>query len=336
MSNFEYYVDFLSMEQVNCTTGTWRQVRREPPLPKQAATKDVRMRHEAAGPPPPGAEVTVIDDDTPTENPASSASATARAKACNASGVRENSSKRPSAASDFPPSQVPRHRDVTRQIPVEKVRQCEKAVCRIQGPGLTGTGFLVSFPDGNHALSGIARKLVMSNQHVLKDAGIARSFECVFADCRIRLDPSAYFKASADHDFAICALEALEPQHEVYQLKPIALKGTDPPLKQGEVVHLFTFSGGRPKQQVSGTVTAMDTQNLWHNASTSGGSSGSPILDNVYTLVAIHKWGAYNANGGTRISTIRSFLDSPSGGPSKLEGDAALQEATRRSVIDLT
>jgi hypothetical protein len=230
-----------------------------------------------------------------------------------------------------------------------------------------GTGFMVS------------PQLLMTNNHVLEDASIAGNCKVEFdfqegPDGKLRtstfmeLDPAAFFVTDKALDFSLVALKG--------ELGPIAkmgfngLSAEEGKVIVGEYVSIIQHPSGERKQLALRENQIVDVlENFLHyKTDTSPGSSGSPVFNDQWEVVALHHSGvprkdasgrilardgkvwtaamgemaiAWVANEGVRISRILKHLQSLSlsGLPATLRkqlldagkgwrGDVALAETT--------
>ncbi|MCK6211599.1 DNA/RNA non-specific endonuclease [Georgenia sp. EYE_87] len=181
-----------------------------------------------------------------------------------------------------------------------------------------GTGFLVS------------PALLLTNHHVLPDADAARTgvVEFNYQDGVdglplpteiLPFDPEAFFLADRDLDFALVAVDA--PPEVLARFgynKLIAAQGT---VIIGESVTIVQHPGGRRKQIVLRENRLIDIPELvlHYSADTEPGSSGSPVFNDQWEVVALHHASvrtpqhvpAYTfLNEGIRISRILRCLES--------------------------
>ena len=181
-----------------------------------------------------------------------------------------------------------------------------------------GTGFLVS------------PALLLTNHHVLPDADAARTSVVEF-DYQdgvdglplpteiLPFDPEAFFIADRDLDFALVAVDA--PPQVLARFgynRLIAAQGT---VIIGESVTIVQHPGGRRKQIVLRENRLIDIPELvlHYSADTEPGSSGSPVFNDQWEVVALHHASvrtpqhlpAYTfLNEGIRISRILRCLES--------------------------
>ncbi|GAA4287651.1 DNA/RNA non-specific endonuclease [Georgenia daeguensis] len=181
-----------------------------------------------------------------------------------------------------------------------------------------GTGFLVS------------PALLLTNHHVLPDADAARTsvVEFNYQDGIdglplpteiLPFDPEAFFLADRDLDFALVAVDA--PSEVLARFgynKLIAAQGT---VIIGESVTIVQHPGGRRKQIVLRENRLIDIPELvlHYSADTEPGSSGSPVFNDQWEVVALHHAsvrtpqhlpGYTFLNEGIRISRILRCLES--------------------------
>ena len=192
-----------------------------------------------------------------------------------------------------------------------------KAVCRIQIRTVTGardgyaTGFLV------------APGLLLTNRHVLTNAAVARSslaeFNCSLDHNMVELPsrlfqllPQQLFFSDPDLDFAFVAvaLHATDgtPLREFGYLPLIPSSGK---AVDGEAVSIIQHPKGEPKQIVlreNHVVTLPEDQApgrfrdfIHYTADTERGSSGAPVFNDQWQVVALHHMSIAQRNETGRI-----------------------------------
>lgn len=201
-----------------------------------------------------------------------------------------------------------------------------KAVCRIEvrdriGRVLGhGTGFLVS------------PCLLITNNHVLENEDAALFSLAQFnyeldLDLRerqavnFRFDPGRFFMTDTKLDFTLVALEVKSSDGS-----PLSEFGFLPLLRPtgkalvGEYVSIIQHPGGAPKAITirENKITDVVDDYIQYSADTMEGSSGSPVFNDEWIVVALHHAGVpdpkgsgqYIANEGIRISSIVDFVRS--------------------------
>ncbi len=214
---------------------------------------------------------------------------------------------------------------------LERGAAAARAICRIamrddlgRAQGF-GTGFLV------------APGLLLTNNHVLPEAGWAgRSFaEFDFAlDSGDRplpvklfdldpLDPSGFFFTDVPLDFT---LVAVKPQAQ--QGGPLAAQGHLPLIAQvgkvveGEWLTIIQHPNGELKKLCvrENRFLKRTDDVLWYSTDTMGGSSGSPVFNNDWQVVALHHSGVPETTADGKILTTRgSIFDSAIDGESDIK-----------------
>lgn len=185
---------------------------------------------------------------------------------------------------------------------LEKALTASKAVCRIVlANGVKGTGFLSK--DG----------YLFTNQHVIKTAADVKGARAEFnyevgPDGNIRpltyyeLDATGFIASPPDQlDFARVKLVD-NPNNSYKQwggldIAPDALPSV------GDPVTIIQHPGGLDKRIAlrANEVLQLSNQHIHYTTDTEGGSSGSPVFNNFWQVVAIHHAGkAVNVNGSTR------------------------------------
>ena len=187
-----------------------------------------------------------------------------------------------------------------------------RAVGRIALPVINGTrlgtGFMVS------------PRIMMTNNHVLGDiseAGNAR-LEFDFYEredgttgpvIRFSLEPDLFFITDAPLDFTLVAVEATGADGANVSARGwFPLIGPSGKAVVGERVSIIQHPNGDPQKVTlhDNKVVDVDSENdfLNYETDTMGGSSGSPVLNINWDLVALHHAAVGNSNEGIRISSI--------------------------------
>lgn len=179
------------------------------------------------------------------------------------------------------------------------------SVCRVNLPGGSGTGFLIG--TGN---------FIMTNNHVIAGKDEARDaiaefrFEEGGASLMVNLDPDRFFVTSKELDFTIvgCDDEGLD------DFDPIPLLRNPSTVTRGEKVNIIQHPRGRPKEVAlhNNNVLRVKDKVVWYETDTEPGSSGSPVFNNTWDLVALHHAGwvenGVTTNEGVRMAAIVSHL----------------------------
>ena len=183
------------------------------------------------------------------------------------------------------------------------------AVVMLEAPnGSTATGFFV------------APNLVMTNRHVLLDRYRAAAFRARLdydrSDSpvvRCRLAPERFFKANADLDYAIVAVEC--PPARAFVSLAAAGK-----LRKGDSVLIVQYPNGGPRKVGidDNEIRRVDERHVYYLTDTTEGSSGSPVFDRAMRIVALHHTGGvpqmsqygveYVENIGVRIDLVASLV----------------------------
>lgn len=198
---------------------------------------------------------------------------------------------------------------------VLKIERADRAV---------GTGFLVA-PD-----------ILLTNHHVLPDARTAAhaharaNYEAeppadpAGRPLCVPLDPGTLFVTNADLDFTFCGVTGLD------DLGSIAVDRDSLIIMPSEYVNIIQHPRGRPKEVAlqDSRVVKVDNVVVQYSCDTEPGSSGSPVFNNQWRLVALHHAsvatgpgqggrtvagaapGARFLNEGIRLSAIAIWLES--------------------------
>ena len=173
--------------------------------------------------------------------------------------------------------------------------QAARAVALVEGRGFGGTGFLV------------APWLLMTNNHVLPTADVAAAVKVRFGyqeeptgavpeTPRLVLDPDRFFVTSPveELDYTVVAVGALpgspDPPGTVFGTLP--LYGAIGKILEGEPVNIVQHPGGRAKEiafRDNRLLSLVDAGVMTYSTDTDVGSSGSPVLNDQWELVGLHR-----------------------------------------------
>jgi V8-like Glu-specific endopeptidase len=204
--------------------------------------------------------------------------------------------------------------DASNLLPFRFLRDGDRlgrAVVKIQrADGASGTGFLVA-PD-----------ILLTNHHVLPDEATASTSRALAnyekpppGDSRgrstvVRLEPRDFFVSNAELDFAFCGVHGLDFLGTV-PLDRNSLSGL-----QADYVNIIQHPRGRPKEIAlqDNRVIRSDNIVIHYSCDTEPGSSGSPVFNNQWDLVALHHASvsanlAEGSDRGSDDASSRRFLN---------------------------
>lgn len=176
------------------------------------------------------------------------------------------------------------------------------SVARIKrSDGLLGTGFLTN------------DSLLVTNNHVLENERIAKSAIAQFGyqqsatgldmqSTDLELDPDSGFATSEGDDWSLVRVEG-DPN-----AKWGALELQEGGTKQFDRVNIIQHPGGGPKQIAlyHNVVAYADDKRIQYLTDTLPGSSGSPVFDSDWNLVALHHSGGWIKEPGTKSQVYRN------------------------------
>lgn len=199
-----------------------------------------------------------------------------------------------------------------------------KPVCRIEvhdNEGKTigyGTGFLVS------------GSLLLTNNHVLENEQVARDSLAQFnyetnrnfiprTIKSFRLIPEKFFITNRELDFTLVAIESQDADGATLdEFGFLRLTQESGKALIGEYVSIIQHPQGAPKSVAirENRITDVFDGYIHYITDTQSGSSGSPVFNDEWIVVALHHAGVpdpsgsgnFIANEGIRISSIMSFL----------------------------
>lgn len=178
-----------------------------------------------------------------------------------------------------------------------------KSVVRIKrADGSSGTGFMT------------AGAILITNNHVLPDAASAATSVAQFNYQRtvagldapleeFGLDPDAFFRTSKDDDWSAVRIKGDASKWGELELKPVAVK-------VGDHVNIIQHPGGAQKQIsfVANVVAFVGAGRVQYLTDTLPGSSGSPVFDTDWNLIALHHSGGWltEPNAATKSTYYRN------------------------------
>lgn len=198
------------------------------------------------------------------------------------------------------------------------------SICRIQirddkGSFIgSGTGFLVS------------ENVLMTNNHVIDSMGTALHSLAEFnyqddvnfmpcPTCSFRLNPEQFFVTDEELDFTLVALKD-NPSSEKRpkDFGHLHLISEEGKILEGEYVSIIQHPNGGPKAVTirENKVRSIFDDFIHYLTDTEPGSSGSPVFNDQWIVVALHHSGVPNpnkknawiANEGIRISSISNYF----------------------------
>jgi V8-like Glu-specific endopeptidase len=165
-----------------------------------------------------------------------------------------------------------------------------------------GTGFLVS------------PKLLITNNHVLEDAGVAGASRVEFnfqegfdgklmPSVFVNFDPSAFFATNKALDYTLVALKGELGSAAKFGWN--GLSAAEGKIIVGEYVSIIQHPSGERKQLALRENQVIDVlpDFLHYRTDTSPGSSGSPVFNDQWEVVALHHSGVPRKDGEGRILT---------------------------------
>jgi endonuclease G, mitochondrial len=195
-----------------------------------------------------------------------------------------------------------------------------------------GTGFLIS------------PSLLMTNNHVLRDVRDA-AFSHVEFDNQLdlagtllkstiyKLDPDTFFATSIQLDVTVVALGPTVNSQKVSPIVWNKLIESEGKVMIGEYMNIIQHPEGRPKEFSfrANQLTDVLPQFLHYETDTEPGSSGSPVFNDQWEVVALHHSGVPKKNAAGKILNRKGQLWTPAMGENQIEWIA--NEGVRISTI---
>jgi endonuclease G len=173
-------------------------------------------------------------------------------------------------------------------LPFEFLRQGDRigrAVVKIQrGDGAAGTGFMVISEillTNHHVLPDFE---VASNSRALANYEVSPSHDYSGRPAVVRLRPDLLFVTNPELDFTFCGVKGLNV------LGSVALNRDHLDIYVNDYVNIIQHPRGRPKEVAlqENQVVGVDGFVVRYRCDTEPGSSGSPVFNNRWQVVALH------------------------------------------------
>ncbi|MFM9977401.1 MAG: DNA/RNA non-specific endonuclease [Sphingomonadaceae bacterium] len=190
---------------------------------------------------------------------------------------------------------------------LERGYRVSRAVCRVQireRAGNYATGFLIT------------PELLITNHHVFPDRATAATSTVTFdyevdtagndrMPTTFALDAADFFYASDALDFAVVKLGARRsgPMATSAAFGFLPLVARTGKVAEGEWLTIIQHPAGERKQVCvrENRLIGRTPDALWYSTDTLGGSSGSPVFNNDWDVVALHHSGVPERDGAGRI-----------------------------------
>ncbi|WP_405977009.1 endonuclease [Streptomyces sp. NBC_00158] len=212
-------------------------------------------------------------------------------------------------------------------------RSVGRITVRSPGSVLHGTGFLVS------------PSLLITNNHVLGSAEEATAGVVEFnlqagTDGRplvpvvFQLDPQSFFVTHRDLDFTVVAVSGRSRDGEpLTSFGRLPLKEARGKAVIGELVNIIQHPNGEPKQLALRDNQIVDVldDHLHYSADTAHGSSGAPVFNDQWEVVALHHSGVPRRDLDGNVLAVDGTLWQPSMGEHRVDWKA--NEGVRISRI---
>ena len=208
----------------------------------------------------------------------------------------------------------------------------------------------VMTPDGRAFGTGslISPRLMMTNNHVLKTAGLAATARVEFDYQRgldgndlpavaFAFDPDAFFLTNKHLDYTLVAVAQSAGSRELGEFGFNQMIEAEGKVLLGEAVNIIQHPSGEPKQLALRENKLVDLLEdfVHYETDTAPGSSGSPVFNDQWELVALHHSGVPKKDAQDRILAIGGGLWQKSMGETQIDWVANEGARVSRIVADL-
>lgn len=175
--------------------------------------------------------------------------------------------------------------------------------------------------DGDHAGFGtgslVSPRLLLTNNHVLESAADAADSRVEFDyqvdpdgvplhSVSFALDPDAFFITDPELDYSLVAVIERAGGRELAEFGWNRLIAAEGKVLRGEKVNIVQHPGGEPKQLAlrENKVVDLLERFIHYQTDTAPGSSGSPVFNDEWQLIALHHSGVPKTDAQGRILAL--------------------------------
>ncbi len=212
------------------------------------------------------------------------------------------------------------------EVGMEKARSVAKVEIKIGSNTNVGTGFLCRFPESNKVYF-ITNYHVISERNKIPFTNIVFNYEETVAGGikqteTFKINKDGIWITSPVHELDVSIFEIINESDTLKNYGYIDLFDVDIP--KNEFVNIIQHPGGQSKQLAlyHNVVTASSTRTIQYLTDTLKGSSGAPVFNSSWDVVAIHHsggllkkdegplpYGFKSRNEGIRINAIINYFN---------------------------
>ena len=211
---------------------------------------------------------------------------------------------------------------------LERAVRAGRSVGRVRIRGVNGQ--LVGFGTG----SLVSPRLMLTNNHVLGSPAEAAASQVEFnfqdgidggsaTPVLFNLRSSDFFLTDPELDYSLVAVapESADSAHSLAEFGFSRLIEEEGKAIIGEFLNIIQHPNGEPKQVALRENELIDVLELFlhYHTDTAPGSSGSPVYNDQWELVALHHSGVPKRNGQGQILTIDNTVWTPSMGEHRIQ-----------------
>ena len=188
--------------------------------------------------------------------------------------------------------------------------QLEKNICKIYTSSSFGTGFLckIPFPDEFHLLSVlITTEHVINKDEIIKNKVLKISLNDDTISKNIDLTENRKIYSNKKYDTTI--IEIIPSKDKLFDFLELSYEIT-----HDEPIYILQYPKGYKLAVSYGKINDIDDFEIYYNAATLSGSSGSPVLNlSNFKVIGIHKGAILDENNnGTLLKyPILEFISNP-------------------------
>ena len=228
-----------------------------------------------------------------------------------------------------------------RSIPLEAleilIEKMKTSICKIYcNNGGNGTGFFCNISDGWTTL-----KTLMTNNHILNKDDISIGQKISFSinnekiSFEIKIDETRKLYTNEKYDVTIIELKKFDELNKIsfFDIDGRIFKENPDEIFRNMEIFLLHYPKGNRMEYSIGLIKNLIDFNIRHTCDSSGGSSGSPIINSInFQVIGIHKGGAEGTKNYNLGTLLKEALQDFNKTNEKEQNDNSIQNNTIENI----